>query len=556
MTWLKRITLVRKLQYTFGLLAATLLMVGYVAYSALSAAQGQLQQSYRNHVVASQALSEAQLALHTYRHALASAINAASIDERNAAKSQLLQSKQHYQTHISRYQATTNDDAERSARMRIDEQWQHYLTIVESTTEAPADLASVAATTAANHTFDLLDGALEQARQVEQAEVDKSVIATDRELAGRQKRTVSMVLVGLLLAIGAAWWFSRFVERVLGGDLEAAIFIANRWALGDFDNAVPLRKGDDESLMAILGKMQHRTANVVSQLVEAAESNLRIAMQVESAVTSLSKTAADQASSMEETGASLEQISATMAQSADNTTETSELANRAAMVSTDGGKAVDESVDAMRQIARKIGVIDDIAYQTNLLALNAAIEAARAGQHGKGFAVVAQEVRKLAERSQTAAKEIGTLANQSDQLAGRASELLGSVLPEIRHTAYLLEEIKCAGLEQAEGIRQISLAVDRFGQSTQTNSTAAEELAATAEELHAYARKLRDLVGMFSFSRVAEVSAAAPQSAPMPATSNAPKIDPTIKPLGKGRLSKQQAALATKPIDETQFVRF
>ncbi len=173
------------------------------------------------------------------------------------------------------------------------------------------------------------------------------------------------------------------------------------------------------------------------------------------------------------------------------------MASKSAKEAAEGGEAVNKTVDDMKSIAGKIGIIDDIAYQTNLLALNAAIEAARAGDHGKGFAVVAAEVRKLAERSQVAAQEIGALASSSVKQAERAGALLTEMVPSIRKTSDLVQEIASASQEQTSGVGQINAAMGQLNQATQQNASASEELAATAEELGSQAEQLQQTMTFF-----------------------------------------------------------
>jgi hypothetical protein len=186
---------------------------------------------------------------------------------------------------------------------------------------------------------------------------------------------------------------------------------------------------------------------------------------------------------VEETTSQIDVMSASINQNSDNARVTDGMATKTTKEAVTAVQAVSQTVTAMKQIAAKIGIVDDIAYQTNLLALNAAIEAARAGEHGKGFAVVAAEVRKLAERSQEAAKEIGELAGSSVTTAERAGKLLDDIVPSIQKTSELVQEIAAASPEQSESVTQIGGAMGQLSKATQQNASASEELAATSEEL-------------------------------------------------------------------------
>jgi methyl-accepting chemotaxis protein len=236
---------------------------------------------------------------------------------------------------------------------------------------------------------------------------------------------------------------------------------------------------------------------VLGEVRSAADALTGAANQVSATAQSLSQAASEQAASVEETSSQIDVMSASISQNSDNARVTDSMATKASKEASDGGGAVGLTVVAMKQIAAKIGIIDDIAYQTNLLALNAAIEAARAGEHGKGFAVVAAEVRKLAERSQEAAKEIGELAGNSVNTAERAGRLLDAIVPNIQKTSELVQEIAASSTEQSESVVQIGGAMGQLSKATQQNASASEELAATSEELSGQAEQLQQSIAFF-----------------------------------------------------------
>jgi methyl-accepting chemotaxis protein len=219
--------------------------------------------------------------------------------------------------------------------------------------------------------------------------------------------------------------------------------------------------------------------------------------QISSSAQLLSQGTAQQASSVEETTSSLEEMSASITQNADNSRQMESMAVRGTKDADESARAVQQSVEAMTRIAEKISIIEEIAYQTNLLALNAAIEAARAGEHGRGFAVVATEVRKLAERAQTAAKDISGLASSSVEVAQRSGRLLIDLVPTIRKTADLVREVTAASTEQSAGVAQINRAMTVVDEVTQRNASASEELASTAEEMSSQAEALQQTIAFF-----------------------------------------------------------
>ena len=298
--------------------------------------------------------------------------------------------------------------------------------------------------------------------------------------------------------------FRRIVAGI-NGTLDAIVAPVNEsmavmagLADGDLSRTV---QGNYQGQLLELKNSINGTVSKLNQIIGdvrlSADALASASEEISATAQSMSQATTEQAASVEETSASVEEMSASIAQNTENAKITDGMAGKASREAEEGGQAVGETLVAMKTIADKIGIVDDIAYQTNLLALNAAIEAARAGEHGKGFAVVAAEVRKLAERSQVAAQEIGTVAKSSVALAERAGTLLDQIVPSIGKTSELVQEIAAASEEQSSGASQINGAMLQLSQITQQNASASEELAATAEEMSGQAEQLQRLMGFF-----------------------------------------------------------
>lgn len=300
---------------------------------------------------------------------------------------------------------------------------------------------------------------------------------------------------------------------------------AEKLAAGDFTLTVTPRSEHDLHAHAF-ARMVQRLTQTISDVRDGAVAVNAAAQQVSASAQALSQGTNAQASSVEETTATLEQFNASIGQNASNSKQTDEIATRSASEAEESARIVNATVDAMTTIAEKVTIIEEIAYMTNLLALNAAIEAARAGEHGRGFAVVAAEVRKLAERSQKAAKEINTVAAGSVAVAERAGQQLTLLVPSIRKTAELVQEVAASSEEQARSVREMNNAMVQVDQVTQRNAAAAEELSSTAEELSAQSDSLMDQVGFFQLGhRAANASAHRTQVATVVAQQRSPRFE-------------------------------
>ena len=298
------------------------------------------------------------------------------------------------------------------------------------------------------------------------------------------------VVVGVILAV--------LITRGIVGPLVRGVDFARHVAGGDLTARIDVEGTDEVGMLAsALQEMVGRLREIVVGVQSAGANVSDGSQQISSSAQEMSQGASEQAASAEEAAASVEEMAANIRQNADNAAETEKIARKSAEDARESGQAVSDTVSAMREIAEKISIVEEIARQTDLLALNAAIEAARAGDMGRGFAVVAAEVRKLAERSQTAAGEIGKLSGSSVAVAERAGEMLTHLVPDIQKTAELVQEISAASAEQNRGADQITLAIGQLDQVIQQNASAAEEMASTSEELASQAEQLRLAIDFF-----------------------------------------------------------
>ncbi len=317
-------------------------------------------------------------------------------------------------------------------------------------------------------------------------------------------------------------------------NLRATAAVSDKIADGDLTvNPKPL--SDKDTLGLALERMVERLRSVVGNALIASDNVSSGSQELSATAEQVSQGATEQASAAEQASASMEQMAANIKQNADNAAQTEKISRQSSKDAEVSGEAVNRAVTAMQTIAEKITIVQEIARQTDLLALNAAVEAARAGEHGRGFAVVASEVRKLAERSQVAATEIGAVSFETVKAAQSAGEMLAALVPNIRKTAELVSEISAACREQDIGASQINEAIQQLDQVTQQNASASEQMTATSEELSGQAEELQASIAFF---RTDAASAGKSMATTMPARARA---DAPVKSAAKSAIAARKA---------------
>ncbi|KFE64446.1 Methyl-accepting chemotaxis protein I (serine chemoreceptor protein) [Hyalangium minutum] len=459
-----------------------------------------------------QHLSRLRSSLYRLRTSELSHLVASSPERMERFEREAKQAREDFAQSLQAYQQASRKESERAAVDELQRHWASYLEqhqrLLELSRRTKGDpsMASLQLQTeesfkAVSERLNTLVGSfIGGARQA------TAQAAAVHESARRWILAVmfSSFLLGALLCLAVA----RSIIR----PLAEAVRVADRIAEGELTVHIEAATRDEAGqMLAAMKRMVQRLEQTLREVLQGARALASASAQVAAASQSLSQGTSEQASSVEATTAGLERMSASIHENGNHSRQMAQMALQGAAEASESGHAVKETVQAMSAIAERISIIEEMAYQTNLLALNAAIEAARASEHGRGFSVVATEVRKLAERAQGAAREIGTMAFQSVKVAERSGTLLEALVPSIRRTSELVQEVVSSSTMQASGVTQMNEAMKQVDRVTQRNASAAEELSSTAEEMSAQAETLRRLVSFFQVSSGPEApSLAAP----------------------------------------------
>lgn len=400
---------------------------------------------------------------------------------------------------------------------------------------------------------------------------------TNKQYAETRNIVIGVTLAALTIAVAFALWIALGISS----GLSRMMVVANAVAIGDLDQRVDIKSNDEikdlvnvfngmtdnlkataaladevangdltvqpkplsdkDTLGLALQSMVERLRGVVTDALSASDNVSAGSQELSATSEQMSQGATEQAAAAEQASASMEEMAANIKQNADNAAQTEKISRQSAKDAETSGEAVNRAVDAMRTIAEKIGIVQEIARQTDLLALNAAVEAARAGEHGKGFAVVASEVRKLAERSQTAAAEISSVSGDTVKAAQEAGDMLQRLVPDIRKTAELVSEISAACREQDVGASQINEAIQQLDKVTQQNAGASEQMSATSEELAAQAEELQTSIAFFRTDSAGGRAPAKKVSTFKPAAKAVPARAAAPKPANRPAVHAQQA---------------
>jgi methyl-accepting chemotaxis protein len=494
--------LVAKLIVSFSVVAMIAAVVGIVGMRSTSALAAAVERQYTRMTVPTAQLLRITESFQRIRINVRDELDATSAQDRKADHDTIVELSSVFETNASTFKTTIITDEAKAMFAKLEELWATYKDSIGQEESLQASGKVEAARNimlgSGKATALALQKAIENLVASKLALAQADTTKDRRMAASTQALILATIVLGVALAVLFGLLMARSVGKQLGTEPAEIKRIAKALASGEL--GISLDASDSATgAYAALRDMAGKLREVLASIQEASNNVTAGSEQINQAAQTLSQGATEQAASEEEVSASMEEMAAGIKQNTESAGVTEKLSGVAAKDVQEGGKAVTDTVASMRSITQSTAIIEEIARQTNLLALNAAIEAARAGESGRGFSVVAGEVRKLAERSQKSAGEIAQLSSKSVAVAERAGTLFEKIVPDIRKISGLVEEIASSSREQSTGAQQISEAIGQLDIVIQNNSSASEELAATAEELSGQAAALSDAIAFFKF---------------------------------------------------------
>ena len=584
-----RLTIKAKLAGAFAAVLAISLILGVVGVMKMSAVNDQstvITENWMPSIDAIHSINTATSDLRAQQYAHITSTDPARMAE---VEKDIAATLDTIKSERTKYEALISSDDERALYNQFAGKFENYLRDGERMLTFSRVNQNEAAAEAMRASKPLYDDLSADLLKLVNLNVDGGKAASvegDKVFAEARTMFIALVVAGLVIGVVAALWISRTVtlglrkvstaiEAVAIGDLDQDIKVTTNDEIKDLVDTVdrmtanlrataamadeiaqgdltvqPKPLSDKDTLGLSLQSMVERLRGVVADALSAADNVSSGSQELSATSEQMSQGATEQAAAAEQASASMEEMAANIKQNADNAAQTEKISRQSAKDAELSGEAVTRAVDAMRTIADKIGIVQEIARQTDLLALNAAVEAARAGEHGKGFAVVASEVRKLAERSQTAAAEISAVSGDTVKAAQEAGEMLQRLVPDIRKTAELVSEISAACREQDVGANQINEAIQQLDKVTQQNAGASEEMSATSEELAAQAEELQTSIAFFRTDSAGGRSGRAPARAPARASTFKSPPKPAARPVAKAAAPAQ--SFAKSPVHAQQ----
>ncbi len=501
MKWFYDLKIAKKLIISFLVLSVITGVVGYIGIRNMGKINEMLNNLYRKETLGISHIKEANINLIYFARAELYYLQASSVAEREKQAKRMEQYEQMLKEQLGKAKPLFYTDKGRETLARLEKAWEEYREInkkvVALAGKEELDTqreSTVLAQTTGREKIDIVDELLTELSRMKEENGKTAYEDSDVVYSGSRIFMLTAIFLGILLGMGLGVFISRMIAR----PIDECVRISNLLAEGRLDMQIEVKSKDETGqLLEAMKNTVGRLREVVGE-VRAAAGNVAVGSeQLSATAEQLSQGSTEQAAAAEEVSSSMEQMGSNIRQNADNALQTEKIAVKSAEDAKQGGKSVAETVNAMKEIAGKITIIQEIARQTDLLALNAAIEAARAGEHGRGFAVVASEVRKLAERSQGAAAEIGKLSVSSVDIAENAGAMLQRIVPDIQKTADLVQEISAACNEQNAGADQINKALQQLDMVIQQNASASEEMASTSEELQTQAFQLQNTIEFF-----------------------------------------------------------